>query len=639
MRDPIPCTTEMPDDEANMTHSSSLLSLLLITFLAAAVPLLSARLSRFRVPVVVGEILAGMIIGKSGFNLVNPGEILAFISEFGFVILMFISGLEINFSSLSFSDLRTRGWTFWKAPILLASVSFLLTFAGAFTISVGLERIGFTGHPVIMGLILSTTSLGIVVPVLKERGVIGDLYGQVIVLTALLADFVTLVLLSLAIGMETNGVYLQLTFFLILGVAFALVLKLGFKFKNLPGVKGLVKSLTSATVQIRTRFSIALMVAWVALARVLGAEVILGAFLAGVIMSVLVDHDKETLKDKLDTLGFGFFIPIFFITIGSEFNLWAFLRSSEAYLLLPVLVGAAFVVKIVPACFFWVAFSFRESIAAGFLLSSRLSLIIAASTLAFKLGIVTEAVNASVLVLAMITCTVSPILFNRIAPSAAKRERAGFIVVGLNHNTALLVERLLKEGEEVSVVRASRKASFDSYCKGATVVSADSADREILARLGADRKAALVSVLNNVEEDMMICRLAKEKFGIPVIVSQSDDVEMIEKMKSAGVRVVRPSLATSVALEGALRFPAMFDMISQQTDRTEIGEATILDSQFVGCAVRSLRFPGNVLIMGIRRDGDFIVPHGDTNLSVGDVLMIVGSRDSIREMQRMLHGR
>lgn len=622
-----------------MSHPSSLMSLLLITFLAAAVPLLSSRLSRFRVPLVVGEILAGIIIGKSGLDLVNPSEFLDFISEFGFVILMFISGLEINFSSLSFSDIRTRGWTFWRTPIILASVSFLLTLACAFAVSFGLERIGLTGHPLIIGLILSTTSLGIVVPVLKERGIIGDSYGQVIILTALFADFVTLVLLSLAMGMETHGIYLQLTFFLILGVVFALALRLGFKFKTLPGVKGLVKGLTSATVQIRTRFSIALMVAWVALARVLGAEVILGAFLAGVIMSVLVDRDKDTFKEKLDTLGFGFFIPIFFITIGSEFNLWIFLRSPDAYRLLAVLVGAAFLVKIVPAFFFWLAFSFRESLAAGFLLSSRLSLIIAASTLAFKLGIVTEAVNASVLVLAMISCTVSPIIFNRIAPPVAKQERSGLIVVGLNHNTALLVERLLREGEDVSVIRASRRAPFDPYCKGATVVSADSADREMLARLGADRKAALVSVLNNVEEDLTICRLAKDEFGIPVIVSQSDDADVIEKMKESGVRVVRPSLATSVALEGALRYPAMFDMISQQTDRTKIGEATVLDSRFVGRAVNSLRFPGSVLIMGIRRAGDFIVPQGNTILSEGDVLMIVGSRDSIVEMQRMLRGK
>ncbi len=286
--------------------------------LSALVPLLAARLKRFHVPVVILEILAGVLIGKSVLDIVTPSPVLDFLSEFGFVILMFISGLEMDLGSFSFSD-RGKGETvFWKSPPFLALASFGLTLGTAFAIAWGLARGGLVQQPLIIGLILSTTSLGIVVPVLKERGIAPTRYGQAILLSALLADFLTLVLLSLSLGILTHGIAVQLTIFLILLAVFAATLFTGARIRKIKGLGEFVKGLATATVQIRTRFSIALMVAWVALAQSLGTEVILGAFLAGVIMSIMAGQDKAVLQEKLDTIGFGFFIPLFFISVGAN---------------------------------------------------------------------------------------------------------------------------------------------------------------------------------------------------------------------------------------------------------------------------------------------------------------------------------
>jgi Kef-type K+ transport system membrane component KefB len=182
-----------------MAQHSPFMPLLLITLLAVVIPVLASRIRLVRLPIVVGEILAG-IIGQSGLDLVTASPTLTFLAEFGFTFLMFLSGLEISFDTLFATaeagqeQHRPR----WQHPLALAGLYFVATVLLALMIGLGLTQLGLVRHPVLLALILSTTSLGIVVPVLKERGLTTTLYGQVVLVTALLSDFVTLLLLSLA---------------------------------------------------------------------------------------------------------------------------------------------------------------------------------------------------------------------------------------------------------------------------------------------------------------------------------------------------------------------------------------------------------------------------------------------------------
>jgi CPA2 family monovalent cation:H+ antiporter-2 len=618
---------------------SPLLSLLLITTLAALVPLLASRLRGWRIPIVIGEILAGMIIGTSGFNLVAPSPILDFLAEFGFVFLMFISGLEVDISALTMPALAEEREPFWRAPLFLAVFSFILTLIGAFAIAFGLGKVGLVRSPLIMGLILSTTSLGIVVPVLKERGIVPTRYGQLMLVTALIADVVTLVLLSVAFGILQKGFALQLILILSLLLIFAVFLRMGIVVSKVPGLKKVVQELSTATAQIRVRGAIALMVAWATLAHALGIEVILGAFLAGVIVSIIAGPEEAVLREKLDALGFGFFIPIFFISVGRRFVLNVLIGSQEALILFPLLLVAAYVVKVLPALVYRLAFSWREGLASGFLLSSRLSLIIAASALAFELGVISEGVNADIILVAMVTCTLSPILFNRLAPHVTEVERKGVIIVGLNQLTALLADRLLQEGEEVAVLGCPQERANAPYCRRATPIFGEPGDEAVLGALGADQAAALVVVLDDAEANIRICRMAAERFAIPVIVSRADDHTMLERMKAIGVRAVQPALATAMALEGALRFPTTFDILAEHGDDVEIGEARVRNLRVAGRPLRQVRLPGNALVMGIRRKGEVIVPHGDTTFRLGDVVMLIGSPSDIREAQTLFEVR
>jgi CPA2 family monovalent cation:H+ antiporter-2 len=297
------------------------------------------------------------------------------------------------------------------------------------------------------------------------------------------------------------------------------------------------------------------------------------------------------------------------------------------------------VVKVLPALVYRLAFSWREGLASGFLLSSRLSLIIAASALAFELGVISEGVNADIVLVAMVTCTLSPILFNRLAPSVADVERKGVIIVGLNQLTALLAERLVQEGEEVTVLGCPQERANAPYCRRTTPIFGDPGDEAVLGALGADQAAALVVVLDDAEANIKICQMAAERFAIPVIVSRADDHAVLERMKALGVRAVQPALATAMALEGALRFPTTCDMLAEHGDDVEIGEARVRNLRVAGRPLRQVRLPGNALVMGIRRKGEVIVPHGDTAFRLGDVVMLIGSPSDIREAQALFEAR
>jgi Kef-type K+ transport system membrane component KefB len=332
-------------------------------------------------------------------------------AEFGFTFLMFLSGLEVSIETLFAAAAAADQRPYWQRPLPLAGLCFLATILLAFLVGLGLSQLGLARQPLLLGLILSTTSLGIVVPVLKERGLTATEYGQVVLATALLSDFVTLLLLSLLIAVISQGPSLDLLLFLALLAMFAVATKLGQWVSRIPGLTRISAELSHATGQIQVRGALALMVSWVVLAEALGVEVILGAFLAGVIVSLSSRNHESVLHEKLDALGYGFFIPLFFILVGANFDLWALLESYTALMLVPLLLAAAYLIKMLPALLYRARFSWSETLGAGALLSSRLSLIIATSAIALQLGIITSATNAAIVLVAVVTCTLSPLLF------------------------------------------------------------------------------------------------------------------------------------------------------------------------------------------------------------------------------------
>jgi Kef-type K+ transport system membrane component KefB len=401
-----------------MHEAHSFAPLLIVVILASLVPLLlSSVRGRLAIPIVVGEIVAGMIVGRSGFGWVVPESgALELLKELGFVLLMFLSGMEIDFRSLRRADAVQTHHLHWR-PLPLAILNFCVTLLLAGAFACGLKWLGATTDPWMMGLILSTTALGVVVPILKEAGVNQTLFGQTILLATVIADFVTMFLISVLVAVISRGLTAEILLVFLLFVAFFFAARFGSFLSRIEPLQRIIQELSHATAQIKVRAAFSTLLIFVVLAEKLGIEIIVGAFLAGAIVALLRTPEDRELSSQLEAIGFGFFIPIFFIMVGVDFNLPALVSSSEALLSVPLLLFAAIAVKIIPALVFRLNHTWREAFAAGILMCPRLSLIIAAAAIGEKLGIIDESVNAAIVLVAVVTVTASPLGFLRVFPA------------------------------------------------------------------------------------------------------------------------------------------------------------------------------------------------------------------------------
>ena len=200
-------------------ETPSFAPLLVVTALAAVIPIVSDRLKALPIPVIVGEILAGILLGESGLGIIRESPYLTFLAEFGFVYLMFLSGLEIDFSRLRGDKLAPGRGGALANPIALGFAVFAGTVLLAFLVSLSLGAAGMVRSPIIMALILSTTSVGVVVPVLRDAGLIAGPFGQSILLSSLVADFSTMLLITVAIA-AAGGITPELLLVLVLFLAF-----------------------------------------------------------------------------------------------------------------------------------------------------------------------------------------------------------------------------------------------------------------------------------------------------------------------------------------------------------------------------------------------------------------------------------
>jgi CPA2 family monovalent cation:H+ antiporter-2 len=422
-------------------------------------------------------------------------------------------------------------------------------------------------------------------------------------------------------------------------LGFMIAVRITQRYSNHPLPQRILRELSSATAQIRVRGAFALMVAWVVLAEALGVEVILGAFLAGAVAGLVSDPNDEGAQEKLDAIGYGFFIPVFFIMVGVEFNLGALFESPRAMLLVPLLVFGAYTVKVIPALLFKLATTWRQAVGGGFLLASHLSLIIATAAIALRLGLITEAVDAAIILLALISCTFSPLLFSRIYPPEVEELRQGIIIVGQDQLVEFIVERLLPLEEGINVICPddSRVQAFQEL--PVNLITGCTGIAEALDQSHADTARVLIDLTTTPEETLEVCKLAREIHSIPLVISRVSDVELIPQLQVMGIKVVQPALATAMALEGALKFPTIFDLLlDQDPENIEFSEVSLGNSQLAGTPLRQLRLPGDVLILSMQRDTSVIVPHGDTVLQIDDRIGLIGSPGALAQALALLRG-
>lgn len=375
----------------------SLLNLAAVVALGAATPLLARAVPRGIAPGIVVELLAGLVIGPHGLGWISVDGPVDTLAQLGLAFLFFLAGLEIDLGAIRGRVLRRS---------LVAYVAGLVLALGA---TMALHALGLVTSPVLLAVALSATGLGLVIPLLRDARLLTTPTGRVVAAAASVAEFTAVVVLALGFS---SG-HTPLLNVSLLGVLVALTLVVAVAGRRLgarAAVTALVDRLSGGTTQLRVRLSVALVVGFAALAQRLGLEVVLGAFFAGGILNVL-DHgmrDHE-FRGRLDGIGYGFLVPVFFIVSGARLDLSALSWWPDALVVVPLLTATLLVARGLPA-FVLRLDSLQQTVGVGLLCATSLPFIVTATQVGLAQGRLDPATAAAVTTAGLIGVCLFPAL-------------------------------------------------------------------------------------------------------------------------------------------------------------------------------------------------------------------------------------
>jgi Kef-type K+ transport system membrane component KefB len=376
-------------------------SVALVAAVAVVAPL-ALTLTAIRLPAIVLEIVLGIVIGPHVLGWATADEPVTVLSRLGLAFLLLLAGLEIDFARLRGRLLR------------LTSTGFAVSFALALAVGYGLRLGDLVKSPLLIAIILSATGLGVILPILKDAGETDTAFGQVVVAGASIAEVTPILMLSLFFSGESGGVGAKLALlvaFLVFVVAVGMTI-LGLQ-RSMRISEALVR-LQDTTAEIRVRGAFLLLALFVVLASRFGLEAILGAFLAGATLK-LVDRDEAMthafFHRKLEAVGFGVFVPFFFVATGLGLDVGALFRSPSALARVPIFLGALLAVRALPALLYRpLAERGRQLVAGGLLQATSLSIPVVAGQIGVSLGLIRPTNYVALVAAGLISVVVFPVI-------------------------------------------------------------------------------------------------------------------------------------------------------------------------------------------------------------------------------------
>jgi Kef-type K+ transport system membrane component KefB len=388
--------------------------LLIVVAIAFAAPFVLGLFPGVRLPSPVLEIVAGIIVGPSVLNWAQNDETVAVMATIGLAFLLFLAGIEIEFGKLRGRVLR------------LAATGFAISLAIAMVCGVAFKAAGVVETPLLVAIILSATSLGVIVPVLKDAGESTSTFGQLVIAAGSIADFGAIILLSAFFsGQGSTGSTL-----LLIGSLFAIagaVLLFVRGAEHSRAVTRALVRLQDTTAQIRVRAAVVLLIGFAALAEQFGLEAILGAFAAGAVLT-LVDQDRQMthplFRTKLEAMGFGFFVPVFFVTTGLKFDLNALLDHPSNLAKVPIFLAALLAARGLPALAYRGVIDGNRVLVAGVLQATSLPFIVAATTIGVDMGLMGSAESSALIAAGLLSVLIFPLVGLTLLKRADLSDRA-----------------------------------------------------------------------------------------------------------------------------------------------------------------------------------------------------------------------
>jgi len=605
---------------------ASLMSLVIVVVAAFLTPILLNRLRLKMVPVVVAEIIVGLIIGKTGLDLVQHGPWIDILSSLGFIFLMFLSGVEIDFTVFT-SKSKQAGDKKLPNNFAVSTIVFGAVLILSYILSLGLKALHFVDNAFFMTLVISTISLGVVMPTLKERHLMKTSIGQIILLITVIADLVTMILLAVFVSFydPTGG---NTWLLLVLVLAGVILYFFGKVFRKL----SFIESISKGTFQIGTRAVFALIIVLVGISETVGAENILGAFIAGALVSLL-SPNKEMVQ-KLDSFGYGFLIPIFFVMVGVDLDLWKLFEDPRVFLLIPLLFIGLLISKMVPSLILKKWFDWPTVIGSGFILTSTLSLIVAAAKVGERIHVINAQMSSALILLAVVTCLITPVAFNAVFPKLVDK-RKKIVFLGANQLTLPLSLEMDSHRYETAVYHrrldkmdAGDNSHFD-------IMALDDYQTATLRKAGVFNADILVVSTGNDELNGEIAKAANEA-GVDRIISRIESPALLEELRKLGIEVFSSFFSTKTILKAMIQSPGTVNLL--MAEENGLYEVEVKNSAYTGIPLRRFPFLGDTIIIRIYRNGESLIPHGDTEFHTGDRLIVTGSAEHVRELIERLSG-
>ncbi|MDM8222217.1 monovalent cation:proton antiporter family protein [Limosilactobacillus vaginalis] len=603
------------------------LSMLIIMLAALIIPIAMARFKVSSVPTAVAEIVAGILLGKSAFNIVQETSSLTLLSSLGVIILMFLSGMEINFDLFKKAPGQKKRDA--KSPVSIAVLGFTAVIITAFILGVILYFMGLFSDILLATILFSTIALGVVIATLKEKEILGRPMGQTILLTAVLGEVIPMLALTFYASIYGHNAG-RLWLIVLLFLAAIILLR---RFRQ-PYVW--FNNVSKATTQLDIRLAFFLIFTLVTVAESVGAENILGAFLAGMVMKLL--EPREATQEKLTSIGYGFFIPIFFIMTGVRLDLKSLFANKTALALIPILVACFIIAKLPTTLIYRRRFNARNSFAGGFLTVTTITLVLPSLQVAKNLHAITSTQSDAFILAAVIVCVLAPIVFNstyKLNKEDLVKERV--VIVGANTLTVPVAQQLSHNWYVVRMLTDNQDnyKTFNSEVNDLKYI--EEIDEQALDAGKYFDTDVMVLGFRNDNKNYQMAVLAK-KHGVKRVIASVQNPKVstdhIDELNRLGVEIFNSFVVQNSVLRSLIESPSVFEML--MSAHSGLFEVTIHNQRYVGIELRSLPFIDQITVSRIYRKHKPISPSGDTVLEYGDHILYTGPYEIVNEVRQRL---
>ncbi|MDA0194438.1 MAG: cation:proton antiporter [Bacteroidetes bacterium] len=613
------------------------LPLFLVIMVAYLVPMILTWLQVSKVPSIVVQIMVGVIIGPHVLNWVADEPYMEFLAYTGFLFLIFLSGLEIDVTRIlnSFPRGRIRLKEIAENSLIL-SVSIYL---GALFLSLPLSWLlnyFFQTDIIFFAILLPTVALSIVVPILKEDGNLTKKFGQIVLMEGALATIMSVLLIAIYSGVLQYGFKAELLLFLIIFLTFGVGHWIGHRLIKIRLFENIQYLLEHAASQIRVRGSVALMLLFVVVASLINTEPFMGAFFAGLLLSIFINKDRSPLVFKLDGMSYGFFIPIFFIMVGVNLDLGALNKIGDTGTFVILLLVFFFISQIIPTLIASNALKLDKALASGFLLSARLGLTIATAQIALSMDLISTETNAGIVIASIFSSILSPLIYNQISGKTWKRYKV--YLLGGSKVSAKLAERMQMHDVSYVVIESNPKRILYLKEKNIELIEGDPHDIDLIKNLKIRPQDQVVILTGLDNLNVELAGIMKTELDLSNVLTVVRSEKQQEELKHFNILSSRTDEIIAYHFENQIFRPETHQSLTDHFGAFSVEEFHITNDEINGKRVKELALPPSGSLVVLRRNKEMEIPHGNTHFFKGDVITVIGDRRALEDFRSIFKG-